>query len=236
MSFNRCSSSSKCTSFFATHRYAVSVIEHQLYLFTDMLQMSVARSCRLAKLGSMHLVAVNLWTWFRFFLEKQKKGKGKMDSYSNDTTTNATMKSVGIIRNLFSDTEILMSTCVVEYSLIGAGIMLVLWMSIGRPESGRATPFDQHRRQQGAYRLQLLVHRHVRRTHLSLDRHCGHGSVRCQDAHREQSHGLVDRGGAAGVGAVRLHRVHVAYAPGCRTRTVTTAPSSFSTRSCSSSD
>uniref|UniRef100_A0A914WUL0 Uncharacterized protein n=1 Tax=Plectus sambesii TaxID=2011161 RepID=A0A914WUL0_9BILA len=106
-------------------------------------QMTIVRSCRLAKLGAMHLVAVNLWTWFRLFLEKQKSAdKHTTSDDRNDNGTNATQES------LYLDTKVLMSTCAVEYSLIGAAIMLVLWMNIGRVDIGHLTLLNHRRKQQ----------------------------------------------------------------------------------------
>uniref|UniRef100_A0A914WW09 Uncharacterized protein n=1 Tax=Plectus sambesii TaxID=2011161 RepID=A0A914WW09_9BILA len=100
----------------------------------------------------MHLVAVNLWTWFRLFLEKQKSYDKYTDSEdANDNGINATGSNVTepcIMERLYDDTKVLMSTCAVEYSLIGAAVMLVLWMGIGRANTGHSTPLEHRRKQQ----------------------------------------------------------------------------------------
>uniref|UniRef100_A0A914XS18 Uncharacterized protein n=1 Tax=Plectus sambesii TaxID=2011161 RepID=A0A914XS18_9BILA len=105
--------------------------------------MTVGQSCRLAKMGAMHLVAVNLWTWFRLFLEKQKS------SDNNTTTDDPSENGTKITQeHLYLDTKVLMSTCAVEYSLIGAAVMLVLWMSIGRADTSHSTAQEHRHREQ----------------------------------------------------------------------------------------
>uniref|UniRef100_A0A914WVR8 Uncharacterized protein n=1 Tax=Plectus sambesii TaxID=2011161 RepID=A0A914WVR8_9BILA len=122
-------------------------------------------SKNLAKFGTMHLVAVNLWTWFKYVLAKQAAKNSKMAKESYKTVTagdssssseemdseydyalNVTMAALKkatdaaistttdpcrSANDFFGDTATLMTTCVVEFSLIGAGVMFVMWKTIG---------------------------------------------------------------------------------------------------------
>uniref|UniRef100_A0A914XLE1 Otopetrin n=1 Tax=Plectus sambesii TaxID=2011161 RepID=A0A914XLE1_9BILA len=158
--------------------YIVTNIIQPLFIFLQMhfifcnSKMNVGKNCKLAKFGIMHLVAVNLWTWFRNFLDKQKTKKKTVVyavsevGYSSEsseetqtllsdssevmettllttmtttTTTTTTMASTtaaavagsDLLETIFGNTKVLMSTCLVEYSLIGAAVMFVMWVSIG---------------------------------------------------------------------------------------------------------
>ena len=139
----------------------------------------------------MHLVAVNLWTWFRFVLAKQvaKANKKKKTSdyvYSSDTNVSSDSSSeevismaTGMLSDLanetieailtpvtvetttnghtqrlynisgdvrlvslehFGDLATFLITCLVEYSLIGAAVMFILWSSIDHENHPPATP------------------------------------------------------------------------------------------------
>uniref|UniRef100_A0A0N4ZA57 G_PROTEIN_RECEP_F3_4 domain-containing protein n=1 Tax=Parastrongyloides trichosuri TaxID=131310 RepID=A0A0N4ZA57_PARTI len=50
----------------------------------------VSKQKNIAKLGTMHLLAVNIWTWFRMVLAKKNKGKVKKISVENGTAINIT--------------------------------------------------------------------------------------------------------------------------------------------------
>uniref|UniRef100_A0A1I7WSN9 ABC transmembrane type-1 domain-containing protein n=1 Tax=Heterorhabditis bacteriophora TaxID=37862 RepID=A0A1I7WSN9_HETBA len=140
------------------------------------MEISITGSHKLAKLGMMHLVSLNLWTWFRFVLAKtaakvakksksyeiakdssssssssEEEGDYKMDHGFLTEVVNATveaiisstptitpplsttMKSSKMLVTLqhFGDVATFLTTCIVEYSLIGAAVMFILWKSIG---------------------------------------------------------------------------------------------------------
>uniref|UniRef100_A0AC34GR47 Otopetrin-2 n=1 Tax=Panagrolaimus sp. ES5 TaxID=591445 RepID=A0AC34GR47_9BILA len=121
-------------------------------------KIAIVGSKNLAKLGTMHLLAVNVWTWFRFVLAKQmaksiktdNKALGtymEMDSHqmanSNLTVTigatamnskTATISSF----DYFGDFATFLTTCIIEYSLIGAAIMFVMWRSIDETGGDKA--------------------------------------------------------------------------------------------------
>ncbi|CAI5454514.1 unnamed protein product [Caenorhabditis angaria] len=134
-------------------------------------KITVNSSQKVVAWGMMHLVAVNLWTWFRFVLAKQeakalKKAHLKQafrkyyssgssseeihdiisavlnstiiqqsgeDITSTSTTTTTISPAVNRLFALdqFGDVATFLTTCIVEYSLIGAAIMFILWKSIG---------------------------------------------------------------------------------------------------------
>lgn len=156
-------------------------------------------SRKISKVGMMHLVAVNLWTWFRFVLAKQEaKASKKKKGYGYDTTpyskdlssssseeqgdvvsvatgmlkelANETIEAIltpvtaesttegkkllaasfGSVRLVslehFGDLATFLTTCIVEYSLIGAAVMFILWNSIDGDHHPAATPVKRKHR------------------------------------------------------------------------------------------
>ncbi|CAB3410250.1 unnamed protein product [Caenorhabditis bovis] len=136
-------------------------------------KITVNGSQNIVALGMMHLISVNLWTWFRFVLAKQeakalKKAQLKQtfrkyfsSSFSdeddkdddnsaesvlvaviNETTgTTTPMPAFGRLFALeqFGDVATFLTTCIVEYSLIGAAIMFILWKSVGHSPTHQST-------------------------------------------------------------------------------------------------
>ncbi|CAD6187445.1 unnamed protein product [Caenorhabditis auriculariae] len=138
-------------------------------------KITIDRTRIIAYFGMMHLVAVNLWTWFRFVLAKtEAKQAKKIKSekiYSSSSSseeileaattqiyryfqeanktsepgteylqpvkvTTTTVSSVTAISRLyamdhFGDLATFLTTCLVEYSIIGAAVMFIIWKSIG---------------------------------------------------------------------------------------------------------
>ncbi|KHJ98211.1 hypothetical protein OESDEN_01806 [Oesophagostomum dentatum] len=127
-------------------------------------------SCLVGKLGMMHLVSVNLWTWFRFVLAKTAQKAAKKMSYhatsassSSSSEESEAREDHGLLTNAinstlavlletttasrldpqtmmkqslgamsqFGDVATFLTTCIVEYSLIGAAVMFIQWKSIG---------------------------------------------------------------------------------------------------------
>ncbi|KAL6724690.1 hypothetical protein Aduo_019554 [Ancylostoma duodenale] len=144
-------------------------------------------SHKLGKLGMMHLVAVNLWTWFRFVLAKtaHKVAKKKANQTTTESSSSsseeeeavggdhdfltnvmnrtlevliesttavpaappAMMKqSLGAMAQ-FGDVATFLTTCIVEYSLIGAAVMFIQWKSIGH-DSGHHHSDEKQKRKQ----------------------------------------------------------------------------------------
>uniref|UniRef100_A0AC34QFE9 Uncharacterized protein n=2 Tax=Panagrolaimus sp. JU765 TaxID=591449 RepID=A0AC34QFE9_9BILA len=113
----------------------------------------ITRSKNLAKFGTMHLLAVNIWTWLRFVLAKHYAKTTKsvvedsvyqslmsMDA-PDPVNSNLTIlvnaaaiaKNGGKVTsfNYFGDFATFLTTCIIEYSVIGAAIMFVIWRTIG---------------------------------------------------------------------------------------------------------
>ncbi|KAE9547686.1 hypothetical protein FO519_009102 [Halicephalobus sp. NKZ332] len=87
----------------------------------------------------MHLMAVNIWTWFRFILIKYTFKNNKKYSYSHLTVEEilsdqnyTSTKSSGelLTYEYFGNITTLFVTCIVEYSVIGAAVMFVMWKTI----------------------------------------------------------------------------------------------------------
>ncbi|CAD5234283.1 unnamed protein product [Bursaphelenchus xylophilus] len=104
----------------------------------------ITESKNLAKLGTMHLLAVNVWTWLRFVIAKHDGKSVYVEHILNrsdslllpriDENYSVPPDEILSIRiysfYYFGDFATLLTTCIVEYSVIGAAIMFVLWRSI----------------------------------------------------------------------------------------------------------
>uniref|UniRef100_A0A0K0E8F7 Lipase_3 domain-containing protein n=1 Tax=Strongyloides stercoralis TaxID=6248 RepID=A0A0K0E8F7_STRER len=60
----------------------------------------VSKQRSIAKFGTMHLLAVNIWTWFRMVLAKKNKGKIKKILLENNPTVNITNNVQSTLKNL----------------------------------------------------------------------------------------------------------------------------------------
>uniref|UniRef100_A0A1I8AZT1 7TM_GPCR_Srx domain-containing protein n=1 Tax=Meloidogyne hapla TaxID=6305 RepID=A0A1I8AZT1_MELHA len=107
----------------------------------------------------MHLLSINIWTWLRFviaksadldkkspFVELKIKNRILIDSSSesseellenlknklsfNSSNNNLILPLRVSSFNYFGDFATLLTTCIVEYSVIGAAIMITIWKSI----------------------------------------------------------------------------------------------------------
>uniref|UniRef100_A0A914W6K2 Uncharacterized protein n=1 Tax=Plectus sambesii TaxID=2011161 RepID=A0A914W6K2_9BILA len=141
----------------------------QMHFIFQNSKMTIHRSKNLARFGTMHLVAVNLWVWLRHLILEEYEVSREFDNVrileharvlSDIRTLENVTETVGIalprdqqsgekesVNFLFlvtgcsnsqtcivreSFTPILF-TCMIEYSLIAAGVMFVVWRNIGRP-------------------------------------------------------------------------------------------------------
>ncbi|KAI1730607.1 otopetrin domain-containing protein [Ditylenchus destructor] len=107
---------------------------------------AIVDSKNMAKLGTMHLLAVNIWTWLRFVIAKSSalervplstivgnSSKKQMDFSPSDFTIMIEKSQISptiFSFDYFGDFATLLTTCIIEYSVIGAAIMIVLWRSI----------------------------------------------------------------------------------------------------------
>ncbi|GMR30931.1 hypothetical protein PMAYCL1PPCAC_01126, partial [Pristionchus mayeri] len=174
--------------FLIEHCLLIIFVALQMHFIFCNTKMSVTSSRWVCKLGFMHLVAVNLWTWIRFS-KTQKKLKKKlayaiehdMEEEPAESSSSASSESVetsddeedvlttvvgildqlptGTVSNMsdvhsitlanvsevvkntntsrtlvsqdyIGDIASILTTCLVEYALIGAAVMFVLWTSI----------------------------------------------------------------------------------------------------------
>ncbi|KAI6229738.1 Otopetrin domain containing protein [Aphelenchoides fujianensis] len=126
-----------------------------VFIFTQMhfvfcnWKISITGSQTLARFGTMHLVAANLWTWVRYVLiEESVMDREIKEIFSREGNEHAQPRHVfapagpsgaphtryceGAECLLGSVSEI-MYTSMVEYSLIGAAVMFIVWRNIERP-------------------------------------------------------------------------------------------------------
>ncbi|KAI6176116.1 Otopetrin domain containing protein [Aphelenchoides bicaudatus] len=119
------------------------------FLFCNQ-KISITGSQTIARFGTMHLVAANLWTWIRYILiEEGVMDREIREIFSKEGNENSTPRQLlftgsslalphsqttryceGAECILGSVSEI-MYTSMVEYSLIGAAIMFIVWRNIG---------------------------------------------------------------------------------------------------------
>ncbi|KAI6240486.1 Otopetrin domain containing protein [Aphelenchoides fujianensis] len=126
-----------------------------VFIFTQMhfvfcnWKISITGSQTIARFGTMHLVAANLWTWVRYVLiEESVMDREIKEIFSREGNEHAQPRHVfappgpsgaphtryceGAECLLGSVSEI-MYTSMVEYSLIGAAVMFIVWRNIERP-------------------------------------------------------------------------------------------------------
>ncbi|CAD5229522.1 unnamed protein product [Bursaphelenchus okinawaensis] len=124
--------------------YAAAFTFIQMHFIFCNSKIIITESKNLAKLGTMHLLAVNVWTWLRFVIAKHDGKSVYVEHILNRTDSlvlprveeNYTIPTDEILAiriysfYYFGDFATLLTTCIVEYSVIGAAIMFVLWRSI----------------------------------------------------------------------------------------------------------
>nr|CAD2175823.1 unnamed protein product [Meloidogyne enterolobii] len=116
----------------------------------------VGDSKNLIKFGTMHLLSINIWTWLQLQIKNKwqrilldsssseeeqlffSENKNNLSFIGLDNLNNKlTFNSNNLILplrvssfNYFGDFATLLTTCIVEYSVIGAAIMITIWKSI----------------------------------------------------------------------------------------------------------
>ncbi|CAD5226901.1 unnamed protein product [Bursaphelenchus xylophilus] len=125
-----------------------------VFIFTQMhfvfcnWKISITGSQTIARFGTMHLVAANLWTWIRYILiEEGVMDREIREIFSKEGNENATPKhatfsgSMTIAHHhhtrycegsecILGSLSEIMYTSMVEYSLIGAAVMFIVWRNI----------------------------------------------------------------------------------------------------------
>ncbi|VDN57013.1 unnamed protein product [Dracunculus medinensis] len=99
-------------------------------------KIKVYGSVKIARLGLMHLVATNLWTWIRYILIEEKTtttelGHANFGSNLIKILHEIEKKDYKIIKFLLC-VYVCMYTCVVEYALICAGMTIVFWINLAK--------------------------------------------------------------------------------------------------------
>ncbi|GMT31814.1 hypothetical protein PFISCL1PPCAC_23111 [Pristionchus fissidentatus] len=125
-------------------------------------KLTVSRFKVICKIGFIHLAATNIWTWFRFVTAKQQAKIEKKQQYASaassssqeyykdeifdlisdgvsavtdvySSTTTMKSKTLPSIK-YFGDIAAFLTTCLVEFALIAAAVMFIIWRSIDREE------------------------------------------------------------------------------------------------------
>ncbi|CAD6192656.1 unnamed protein product [Caenorhabditis auriculariae] len=154
-----CTSDDKCTNLsIALDVSAILFIFIQMHFIFCNWKLSITGSHMVSRLGTMHLIAANLWTWIRYVLmeesvmEKEIKEvfKNKNYSLSYDYESSSSSEEFGSSRGkhhgdtsgcqaaecLLGSVSEVMFTAIVEYSLIAAAVMYIVWRNIGRHNIG----------------------------------------------------------------------------------------------------
>ncbi|KAI1716596.1 otopetrin domain-containing protein [Ditylenchus destructor] len=132
--------------------FAIIFVFTQMHFVFCNWKLSITGSQTIARFGTMHLVATNLWTWIRYILIEESvmdeeirqvfaRDLGDMshDPNSHDRTifvahssssTGAVIRSCEGAECVLASMSEIMYTSIVEYSLIGAAVMFIVWRNI----------------------------------------------------------------------------------------------------------
>ncbi|KAK6030568.1 hypothetical protein OSTOST_03289, partial [Ostertagia ostertagi] len=111
-------------------------------------QLSITGHHPIARFGTMHLIAANLWTWIRYVLLEEgameKEIREVFHAISNHTESGmdeATLEafehrnidsSCRSVECMLGSVSEVMYAAIVEYSLIAAAVMYIVWKNIGK--------------------------------------------------------------------------------------------------------
>ncbi|CAB3409455.1 unnamed protein product [Caenorhabditis bovis] len=130
---------------------AIVFIFIQMHFIFCNWKISITGSHLVARIGTMHLVAANLWTWIRYVLMEEgvmereirevfQRGHHSKHDSSESTehdhevfSQNGSCKAVECFLGSLSE---VMYTSIVEYSLIAAAVMYIVWRNIGKKQHG----------------------------------------------------------------------------------------------------
>ncbi|MFH4975514.1 hypothetical protein AB6A40_002223 [Gnathostoma spinigerum] len=109
-------------------------------------KITVHGSLKIARLGMMHLVATNLWTWMRYILLEEESTTLELSHASFTPINYATLNNVTErkpeveeickgVRCVLGNSIEFVYTCVVEYAMVCAGVSFVFWTNVGRGPS-----------------------------------------------------------------------------------------------------
>uniref|UniRef100_A0A1I7UH69 Otopetrin-2 n=1 Tax=Caenorhabditis tropicalis TaxID=1561998 RepID=A0A1I7UH69_9PELO len=148
---------------------AIFFIFIQMHFIFCNWKLSITGSHMVARIGTMHLVAANLWTWIRYVLMEEGvmekeirevfKHRPLGHSYIRSNSSSESSSESSMERFLDESREVehekkimpgscqavecilgslseIMFTSIVEYSLIAAAVMYIVWRNIGRQDHG----------------------------------------------------------------------------------------------------
>uniref|UniRef100_A0A1I7XEC6 Proton channel OtopLc-like n=1 Tax=Heterorhabditis bacteriophora TaxID=37862 RepID=A0A1I7XEC6_HETBA len=116
-----CSADQGCSSLSTSlDLCAIVFIFTQMHFIFCNWKLSITGSHMMARIGTMHLIAANLWTWIRYVLMEE----GVME------------KEINTKWCMSGSLSEVMFTAIVEYSLIAAAVMYIVWRNIGRADHG----------------------------------------------------------------------------------------------------
>ncbi|ULT97136.1 hypothetical protein L3Y34_005155 [Caenorhabditis briggsae] len=146
---------------------AIFFIFIQMHFIFCNWKLSITGSHMVARIGTMHLVAANLWTWIRYVLmeegvmekeirevfkhrpmmghyrnlsfdssESSQEQSSEMFSSHEDEHDKKIVGSCQAVECFLGSLSEIMFTSIVEYSLIAAAVMYIVWRNIGRQDHG----------------------------------------------------------------------------------------------------
>ncbi|CAI5447812.1 unnamed protein product [Caenorhabditis angaria] len=141
---------------------AILFIFIQMHFIFCNWKLSITGSHMVARIGTMHLVAANLWTWIRYVLmeegvmEREIRdvfAESNRSRFSSDSSEESNHHSSEELREhlskegghcqaaecILGSLSEVMFTSIVEYSLIAAAVMYIVWRNIGKYDGDNAT-------------------------------------------------------------------------------------------------
>ncbi|KAJ1352248.1 hypothetical protein KIN20_008539 [Parelaphostrongylus tenuis] len=159
-----CSADSSCPSLsLSLDACAIMFIFTQMHIIFCNSKLTITGHHTAARFGTMHLIAANLWTWIRYVLmeegvmEKEIQGVFRTINNKSNPVMNEEMDEAFAHREVDFDSGCraaecilgslseVMFTAIVEYSLIAAVVMYIVWRNIGKCGHGTEYVKRKHR-------------------------------------------------------------------------------------------
>ncbi|CAJ0575687.1 unnamed protein product, partial [Mesorhabditis spiculigera] len=152
---------------------AIVFIFIQMHFIFCNWKIAITGAHSIARLGTMHLVAANLWSWIRYILmeegvmEKEIRevfnelGNKTLSGHGSSKESSASAEDMNT-ENLIADFDMnkcraaecilgslseVMYTAIVEYSLIGAAVMFIVWRNIGHQQQENTNGYVKRKHQ-----------------------------------------------------------------------------------------
>ncbi|XGW27677.1 hypothetical protein V3C99_007906 [Haemonchus contortus] len=144
-----CFVDSSCSVFITTLEvFSIVFIFVQMHFIFCNSKLSITGHHPIARFGTMHLIAANLWTWIRYVLleegamEKEirevfhvihSQNESGMEKATVDAFEHRDIESgCQSVECMLGSVSEMMYAAIVEYSLIAAAVMYIVWKNIGR--------------------------------------------------------------------------------------------------------